>query len=81
MSLCEILNPLESDHSPIKIRLKSPYTVKGLGYWKFNNSLLDDNNFVQDMKQVINETIPLIDNYNDPRIGWEYLKFKMREYA
>ena len=81
VSLCEILNPLESDHSPVKIGFKSPYTVKGLGYWKFNNSLLDDNNFVQNMKQVINEIIPLMDNYNDPRIGWEYLKFKMREYA
>ena len=22
-----------------------------------------------------------MDNYNDPRIGWEYLKFKIREYA
>ena len=81
VSLCKILNPLESDHSPVKIRLKSPYTVKGLGYWKFNNSLLDDNNFVQNMKQVINEIIPLMDNYNDPRIGWEYLKLKMRGYA
>ena len=79
VSLCEILNPLESEHSPIKIRFKSPYTVKGLGYWKFNSSLLDDNNFVQNMKQVINEIIPLVDNYNDPRIGWEYLK--MREYT
>ena len=33
------------------------------------------------MKQVINETIPFMDNYNDPRIGGEYLKLKMREYA
>ena len=81
VSLCEILNPLESDHSPIKIRFKSPYPVKGLGYWKFNNSLLDDNIFFQNMKQVINETIPFMDNYNDPGIGWEYLKFKVREYA
>ena len=52
VSLYEILNLLVCDHLPIKITFKSPYTVKGLDYWKFNNSLLEDNNFVQDMKQV-----------------------------
>ena len=55
--------------------------MKGLGYWKFNDSLLDDNNFVQNMKEIINEIIILMDNYNDPRIGLEHLKFKVREYA
>ena len=81
VSSCEILNPLESDHSPIKIRFKCPYAMEGLGYWNFNNSLIDDNNFVQNMTQIINEIIPLTDNYNDLRIGWEYLKSKVREYA
>ena len=33
------------------------------------------------MKSKINETIPIINSYNDPRVGWEYLKYKMREYA
>ena len=33
------------------------------------------------MKSKINETIPIINSYNDPRVGWEYLKYKVREYA
>ena len=33
------------------------------------------------MKSKINETIPIINSYSDPRVGWEYLKYKMREYA
>ena len=53
-----MLNPLQSDHSPIKIKFKSLNAMKGKGYWKFNNSLLDDNTFVQNMKSKINETIP-----------------------
>ena len=55
--------------------------MKGKGYWKFNNSLLDDNTFVQNVKSKINETIPIINSYSDLRVGWEYLKYKMREYA
>ena len=50
--------------------------MKGLGYWKFNDSLFDDNNFVQNIKEIINGIIPLMDNYNDHTIGLEYLKFK-----
>ena len=76
-----MLNPLQSDHSPIKIKLKSLNAMKGKGYWKFNNSLLDDNTFVQNMKSKINATIPIINSYNDPRVGWEYSKYKMWEYA
>ena len=33
------------------------------------------------MKSKINETVLIINSYNDPRVGWEYLKYKMREYA
>ena len=33
------------------------------------------------MKSKINATIPVINFYNDPRVGWQYLKYKMREYA
>ena len=78
---CEMLNPLQSDHSPKKIKSKLLNAMKGKGYWKFNNSLLDDNISVQNMKSKINETIPIINSYNDPRVGREYLKYKTREYA
>ena len=54
--------------------------MEGKGYWKFNNSLLDGNIFVQNMKSKINDTIPIINSQNDPGVGWEYLKYKMREY-
>ena len=81
MYSCEMLNPLQSDYSPINIKFKSFNAMKGKACWKFDNSLLDDNTFVQNMKSKINETIAIINSYSDPRVGWEYLKYKMREYA
>ena len=74
-----MLNLLQSDLSAIKIKFKSLNTMKGKGYWKFNNSPLDDNTFVQNMKSKINETIPIVNSYSDPRVGWEYSKYKMSE--
>ena len=43
---CEHLFPLSSDHTPVKIHfLSSTECERGAGYRKFNNSLLENNNF------------------------------------
>ena len=55
--------------------------MRGRGYWKFNNSLLKDKQFVSDMKNKINEVVTTFGDLDDPRINWEYLKFKMREFS
>ena len=58
---CEFLFPLSSDHSPVKLKMQSISTdTRGRGYWKFNNSLLKDKQFVSDMKNKINEVILMI---------------------
>ena len=58
-----------------------PTDMRGRGYWKFNNSLLEDKQFVSDMKNKINEVVTTFGDYDDPRINWECLKFKMREFS
>ena len=52
---------------------------EGAGYWKFNNSLLENNNFLSEMENTINQIIFGFSEFDDPTINWEYLKFKMRE--
>ena len=75
---CEFLFPLNSDHSPVKLKMQSISTdMRGRGYWKFNNSLLKDKQFVSGMKNKINEVVTTFGDFDDPRINWEYLKFKM----
>ena len=79
---CEHLFPLSSDHTPVKIHfLSSTDHKRGAGYWKFNNSLLENNNFSSEMKDKINQIVSEFSEFDDPRINWEYLKFKMREVA
>ena len=79
---CEFLFSLSSDHSPMKLKMQSISTdTRGRRYWKFNNSLLQNKQFVSDMKNKINEVVSTFGDFDDPRINWEYLKFKIREFS
>ena len=80
---CEFLFPPGSDHPPVKLKMQSISTdMRGRKFnWKFNNSLLEDKRFVSDKKNKINEVVTTFGDFDDPRINWEYLKFKMREYS
>ena len=48
--LCKFLSPIQSDHSPIVLKIsscaKSDY-LRDRGYWKFNNSLTEDRLYVE----------------------------------
>ena len=83
ISGCGFYAPVQSDHSPIFIKI-SPLqeTAKGPGYWKFNSSLANDPTFVEKTKEIINEVATNITNqFEDYRIGWEFLKYKVRQFS
>ena len=44
-----------SDHSPVVLELKTSTFVHGRSFWKFNNSLLYDLEYVKAIKQVITD--------------------------
>ena len=78
MTECDILPPVfGSDHSPISITIKSlQYCQKGRGYWKINNTFLEEPDYIN----IINrERLKEIETFTDPRLKWEYLKFKVRK--
>ena len=79
---CETLCPLSSDHSPVRLKLHADSAdYRGRGYWKFNSSLLENNRYVSDIKNKINELMSTFKDFDDPRINWEYIKLKMREFS
>ena len=73
---CTIINAPESDHSAITLHLKSEILSqpKGPGFWKFNNSLLEDCDYVDKLR----EEIPLFKNkYSDVQnlsLKWDLIK-------
>merc|ERR1711879_598740 len=50
--------------------------VRGKGYWKFNNALLEDHEYVNTTKAFINE---YRGDEKDNQLNWEMLKIKIKE--
>ena len=76
---CENLCLLSGDHSPVKVKLWTDLADdRGRGCWKLNSSLVENNQFVFDMKNKINEISSTCKDFDNPRVNWEYLKFKMK---
>ena len=68
-------------YSPITLSLKPINNLpRGRSLWKFNNSLLQNDEYLQKMKAAIVETEQQLDSeqIKDDQVRWEYLKFKMR---
>ena len=77
ISACGFYAPVQSDHSLIFIKIfPLQESARGPGYWKFNNSLVNDHTFVEKTKEIINEvTMKITSQFEDYRIGWEFLKY------
>ena len=78
----KFLSPLQSHHSPAVLKLRSADSAaRERGYWKFNNSLLNDAEFVTEMKEFICQVLKKFNSFDDPRVNGEFLKYKIRQKA
>lgn len=66
-----------TDHSLIKIKICLENNPRGPGFWKFNCSLLSDQDYVQIVKHAIRETVAIEDGIN-PDLLWETIKLRIR---
>ena len=55
--MCNIMPPFLSDHRAVQLMVNPQGQDRGPGYWKFNNSLLGDDNFVTELKSFIQEAL------------------------
>jgi exonuclease III len=52
----DIVPGYRTDHSAIKLKLDLKKIDRGRGFWKFNNSLLKDQSYIDKVKEIILET-------------------------
>lgn len=73
----------DSDHSPVTISIKpeDKQQNRGPGYWKFNNSLLENEDFVTKMSFIIKHAAEKHKDVVDKRLYWEMLKMEIRIFA
>ena len=54
---CNIMPPYLADHRAVQLKVNIAGQVRGPGYWKFNNSLLVDDHFVEELREFIQEAL------------------------
>ena len=82
----KILNALSTDHSPLFCSFLNLTNIsRGRGLWKFNNSLISNTNFVDEMKTLSYFQKVIFgfenDTYLTDRVKWELLKSEVRKFA
>ena len=80
----DVLASLQLDHSPITFSYcKSEESNRVRGFWKFNDSLIENEEYVHQMKKFISDTLNELFNENilDDQVKWEYLKYNIRKYT
>ena len=82
ISACGFYGPVQSDHSPIFIKISPLQETRGPSYWTFNSSLVNDPTYVGKRKEIINEVAMNITSQSeDYTIGWEFLKYMVRQFS
>lgn len=79
----DIIPAIKTDHSAISLELNNnDNQIKGLGLWKMNCALLEDDRYVDDVKSKI--PVWLAEGYkdlSDNRNIWDWLKYNIRAHA
>ena len=80
----DTLAAFSTDHSPITFSLcHLKEFPRGKGLWKFNKSLIKNENYREQMKTLIKHVLDNLDQDNivDPQFRWEYLKYEIRKFS
>ena len=78
---CNIHSVASTDHRGCSVLVKFAEIERGPGYWKFNNSLLKDSIFVNQMNTVIGNHTASLDSKSDNQLEWELLKVKIKDFT
>ena len=84
ISKTDIIPGIRSDHSAIVLSIKpnKDNTPSGPNFWKFNNSLLKNENFTKGLKHYLENDIKLeCKDIKCNQVRWEYTKFKIKQYS
>ena len=70
-----------SDHEMVCMKVNTQMVKRGPGYWKLNNNMLMDQNFVCMINDVIAETVEKYEGKVNPQILWDVCKVEIKNVA
>ena len=83
MTNSDILTGFKTDHSLVTIKLALHSNPRGPGFWKLNTSLLEEDEYVKQIKKIIKAVQEEYqeDNTVNAALSWEMIKLKVREQS
>ena len=80
---CDIFYAPNTDHSAVLLLLQSEALNKkrGLGFWKFNSSLLQDNVYVTELSNNIQTYRRKYAYLEDKGLKWDLIKMEIRSFT
>ena len=80
---CKIIPNIHSDHSALALSVlfDESELPRGPGFWKFNNSLLSDTNYVQLLTFQFPEFAKKHQQVKDKGLHWEMIKMEIRAFT
>jgi hypothetical protein len=78
---CNIMSVPMSDHRGCSITIQFVEVVKGPDYWKLNNSLLEDINYVNQTNDLIDSFLTENSNNTQDQQSWELLKLRIKDFS
>ena len=78
----KILTSFCSDHSCVTLKLNPlPVESRGAGYWKFNASLTNDAEYINQLNRLLDLWTAEYDYILDRRVVWDLLKYEIRRFT
>ena len=77
----DIIPCVLSDHDYVTLHLQIKKQKIGPSYWKFNNSLLNNQEYVVTLNEKFQEWVNEYVKKDDKKMLWDWLKFKIREFT
>ena len=80
---CKIVHAAKTDHSEILIHFKNEIANqrKGPGFWKFNNSLLKDEKYINKLRNNLDRYKDKYKDVEDQGLQWDLLKMEIRGFT
>lgn len=74
-----IIPAIRTDHSAISMHINGiDETGRGPSFWKFNSSLLEDEDYIKLLTDRYNIWLEEGKDIQDPRVLWDFIKYKIR---
>jgi hypothetical protein len=81
VTTAEIVNvPNIPDHKGVLV-VTGDVGNRGKGYWKLNTAMLDKDDYKQNIKETINQTLNELSDIKDLTLIWDVIKIRIKEMS